>query len=155
MCAQQFTNQTDDILLHHLDETEIAKLEEMIMDIKSYPFVFETEKSLSLNVEIKNRLNPYIFNRIEKLTDEGTKPFLVTEEWMSTVEQGCQMLIADMNLRKSLAREHLVNYIIQEYGSEPFGQNQPFKRLVKPDVDEVVKRITKELRPKKRKSSKK
>lgn len=145
----------DDILLHHLDENEIKKLEELIMEVKSYPFVFETEKSLALNTEIKNRLNPYIFNRIEKFTDEGTKPMLVTEEWLAMVEQGCQMLIADMNLRKTLAREHLVNYIIQEYGSEAFGQVSPVKRTVKPDVDEVVKRITKELRPKKRKTSKK
>lgn len=101
-----------------------------------------------LSSEIKNRLNPYILNRMETL---GEKP-VVTDEWLDMIEQGCQMLIADLNVRKSIAREHLVGYILSEYGVEAFGMVNPVAKPPTPNVDAVVKQILKDKKPKKKKN---
>lgn len=100
-----------------LTQFEINEMEKLAMMIKENPPVCATEKALSTGNEIKNRLNPYIVNRLERL-QEGE---IITPEWLDVVEHGCQALIADMKLRKSLAREHMVAYILREHGAEKFG----------------------------------
>lgn len=102
------------------------------------------EKALSS--EIKCRLNPYILDRLSRLPE----PVTVSDEWLDVVEQGCKLLLTGLDVRESLAREHLVGYILQEYGVEPFGIKPTIPPMYKPDVDDVVKSITKELRPKKK-----
>ena len=100
-----------------LTQVEIDEMERLDMMIKENPPVCATEKALSLNNEIKNRLNPYIVNRLERMQDGE----IVTPEWLDIVEQGAQALIADLGLRKTLAREHIVAYILREHGAEKFG----------------------------------
>lgn len=92
----------------------------------------------SKSTEIKNRLNPYILDRIERL--EGG---LVTDEWLDEVEAGCQSLIADLNLRKTLARQHLVNYVLEERGITAFGLKEHFSKP-KENIDKAIKQINKE-----------
>ena len=86
--------------------------------IKETPYVVETEKNITLTNTIKNRLNPYILSRMDKLGDK-----IPTEEWLDETEEGCNILIQDLNLRKTLARQHMVNYILQERGASFFGVN--------------------------------
>lgn len=81
------------------------------------------EQALTLSTQIKNRLNPYIVSRLEKL-QEGE---IITPEWLDVVEEGCQALIQDLGVRKTLAREHMVAYILSERGAEAFGVNN-FKK---------------------------
>lgn len=105
-------------------------------------------KAKRLSSEIKNRLNPYILNRMETL---GETP-VVTDEWLDMIEEGCQILIADLNVRKGIAREHLVAYILAEYGVEAFGMKNPVAKPPTPNVDAVVKQILKDKKPKKKKN---
>lgn len=100
-----------------LTQSEINDMEKLTMMIKENPPVCATEKALSIGNEIKNRLNPYIVDRVERL-QEGE---IITPEWLDMMEEGGQALLAGMNLRKTLAREHIVAYILREYGAEKFG----------------------------------
>lgn len=85
--------------------------------IKMNPIVCATEKELSTGNTIKNRLNPYIVDRLDRL-QEGE---IITTKWLDTVEEGCNVMISDLGLRKTLAREHVVAYILHERGAEAFG----------------------------------
>ncbi|MGL5306475.1 MAG: DUF7570 family protein [Aeromonas veronii] len=100
-----------------LTQFEINEMEKLDMMIKENPPVTATEKALSVGNEIKNRLNPYIVDRVERLQDGE----IITPEWLDVVEEGGKALLADMNIRKSIAREHIVGYILREYGAEKFG----------------------------------
>lgn len=69
-----------------------------------------TEQNLTTSVEIKNRLNPFIALRLASLDGK------VSQNWLNEMETACKAIINDLNVRDSLAREHLVNYILAERG---------------------------------------
>lgn len=100
-----------------LTQFEINEMEKLAMMIKENPPVCATEKALSIGNEIKNRLNPYIVDRVERL-QEGE---IITPEWLDVIEQGGIALLEGLGVRKSIAREHTVAYILREYGAEKFG----------------------------------
>lgn len=110
-------NEIERILYGELTQFELNEMERLDMMIKENPPVCATEKALSLNNEIKNRLNPYIVSRLERL-QEGE---IITPEWLDIVEEGGKMLLEGLSVRKSIAREHTVAYILREYGAEKFG----------------------------------
>ncbi|MGL4521362.1 MAG: DUF7570 family protein [Bacilli bacterium] len=91
--------------------------------VKDVPYVYETEKDLAVGVQIKNMINPYIRFRMERFVEtcqeKGTRIY-VPDEFIDTIETGCKHLLesADIKTRKTLAREHIVNYIISEFTTD-------------------------------------
>jgi hypothetical protein len=67
--------------------------------------------------EIKNLLNRYLVKRLERVKQGD----VIDDKWLDDTEAGCQTMIQHLGVRKSLAREHAVNYILQERGIAIFG----------------------------------
>lgn len=88
------------------------------MDIKINPVVNETEKNLTVACRIKNSINSLIWERISKIEEGGS----VTNSWVDQMEVICKAKLdhdlPDVKLRSTLAREHLINYVIEERGSD-------------------------------------
>lgn len=79
----------------------------------------ETNDVLSKATMIKNLLNPYIAKRLDKIPHGES----FTDEWLNDTIRGCEALVSGFypNIRKTLPREHAVNYILQERGIGVFG----------------------------------